>query len=331
MRVIGILILGIIFLFNPGWAMGKDVSGETALLKQALAQLKSTEQTMNLDNDLWRFKNKTKEEEVRQLQAKLQRLKGQGEAFNQSSDNIEEIKPGQQKQIDHLKEILIDLDHRIQKVNENIQFAKQSLDEENQEYQKSLSRLKEVKKQVEPPVESSDQKEKLHRQKERLRLMKMIDHSQERQESLHTAILNLQKKSPVVFGEEMIAHQKFLKEQIQALESQIAAYPPKGVSLPKGSANQWNSKDLSQMEDQLKFLEENYGALKLLVEQMSQKTKGLKVPVTQSIEEKKLETSLKDLNLQGTQLKVELDGLRAQMVHLDKLKTHLEKNLSLAR
>jgi hypothetical protein len=127
-------------------------------------------------------------------------------------------------------------------------------------------------------------------------LMKMIYDSQQRQVTLHEAILKFQKTAVV----------------------------PTTPSANQGVANRWDETQLRQMKLELKNLEKNYLQLKNLMAQISKKTKADRMTVSQHIEEEKLQSSVDDLNHQGVGLKNDLDDLRSQMIDLDKRKSHLE-------
>ena len=125
-------------------------------------------------------------------------------------------------------------------------------------------------------------------------------------------------------GARALAHQERLKKQIKDLEDEIAAFPPEKPLASFGSANQWDDKELRQLESQLKVLEKNYGQLKDLVARMSKKIQSPAMVINQRTEGGKLKKSIDDLNLQGMGLKADLDDLRSQMVELDKRKSQLE-------
>ena len=64
--------------------------------------------------------------------------------------------------------------------------------------------------------------------------------------------------------------------------------------------------------------------IKGLMEKMSKKAQASRMTVSQHIEGEKLQNSMEDLNRQGTVLRAQLDGLRTQMIDLDKRKSRLE-------
>jgi hypothetical protein len=163
-----------------------------------------------------------------------------------------------------------------------------------------------------------------HRQKEKLRLMKMIYESQQRQESMHKSILEFQKDTPLLPAASALAHQQLLKEQIKDLEDQMNTYPPEKAPADSGFANQWDDTQLRQLESELKSLEKNYSQLKDLMEQMNKKAQSARMTVSQRIEEGKLQGSIDDFDHQKVGLMAELDELRSQMIDLDKRKSRLE-------
>jgi chromosome segregation ATPase len=125
-------------------------------------------------------------------------------------------------------------------------------------------------------------------------------------------------------GVRALAHQELLKKQVKDLEDEIAAFPPEKPLASFGFTNQWDDKQLRQLESQLKVLEKNYGQLKDLVARMSKKIQSPAMVINQRTEGEKLKRSIDDLNLQSMGLKADLDDLRTQMVELDKRKSQLE-------
>jgi chromosome segregation ATPase len=197
------------------------------------------------------------------------------------------------------------------------------LDQGYQEDQRLLLRLKGMQVPLPLDLRSSDDQFAAHRQKEKLKLMKMIYDSQIRQGTLHGSILQLQKSAPLMPAASALAHQQLLKAQIKDLEAQISSYPEEKLPYNLGD-NQWDDAQLLELEGELKTLEKNYSQLKILMDQMSKKAQASRMTVSQHIEEVKLQSSLDDLNHQGSVLRVDLDDLRSQMIDLDKRKSRLE-------
>lgn len=152
----------------------------------------------------------------------------------------------------------------------------------------------------------------------------MIYDSQQRQESLHGAILQLRKNLPPLPAAGALAHQQLLKEQVKDLESQRAPHSPEGLSANPGFDNQWDDAQLRVLELEIKDLEKNYVQLKGLMEKMGEKSKTTGLNASQRSEGDKLQSSMDDLKRQSAGLRADLDNLRAQMIELDKRKSSLE-------
>jgi chromosome segregation ATPase len=172
---------------------------------------------------------------------------------------LQDKNPRRGQQIARLERENFDLDNRIQKALGDIKLIQQSM--------VSGDRL----------------------QKEKLKLMKMIYDSQQRQESLHEAILR---------ATASVGHDD----------------RPTGALTMK----------VHQLELELKSLEKNYLQLKDSMEQMSKNLQAPRMTASGHIEEEKLQSSIDDLNRQGVGLRADLDDLLSQMVDLDKRKARLE-------
>jgi hypothetical protein len=138
-----------------------------------------------------------------------------------------------------------------------------------------------------------------HRQKEKLKLMKMIYDSQRRQEVLNRSIQDYEKQMPVT-----PAHSVLVR--------------------PAPSSNQLDDTQLAALEVELRKLEQNYTQLKELLGQMGPKFQKTQMTASQHAEQGQLEGNVHDLTRQEAGLKADLEDLRSQMVDLDKRKTSLE-------
>ena len=312
MRLFFFVISGMMLLPCLGLAQENNVTLDTSALQEVLSTLKQSIDKLGLDNDQLVAQDKAIKEQVLQLQMQLGHLEASGDVLNKTVARLQDNNPRRSQQISRLEEENSDLDDRIQKAEGDIKLIQQSLDTGYQEDQKLLS---------------PESLAAARLQKEKLKLMKMIYDSQQRQESMHESILEFQKNTPLP-ALSALAYQQLLKGQIKDLEAQNIAYQPEtkgGLQYaPLTAANQWDDAQLHQLELELKVLEKNYLQLKDLMEKMSQKAKAAQMTVSQHIEGEKLQSSMDDLNHQGMGLKADLDGLRAQMIELDKRKSRLE-------
>jgi chromosome segregation ATPase len=273
------VIVGMMLFIGRAWAQDDEpedtgnVTPATAALQDVLSNLKQSVEKLSLDNDQLQARDNSIKQQISQLQTQLRQLEAQADLLNKDTDRLKDNNPRRAQQIARLEEKNSELDDRIQKTEGSIKSIQQSLDTEDQQL---------------PKMSPSAFLAAEHSQKEKLKLMKMVYDSQQRQESLHEAISEFQKNAPRVV------------------------------------ANQGDDAQLLQLESELKDLEQNYSQLKDLMEKMSRKAQSSRMTISQHIEGEKLQSSIDDLNRQGVGLKVDLDDLRSQMVDLDKRKSYLE-------
>ena len=321
LRILFVVILGVMFFPFRSMAQEDYVGTATTALQDVLSHLKQSVQKLSLDNDQLAARDDTMKQQVLQLQAQLGRLESQGDFLNKAVVQLQDKNPRQSQQITRLEKENFDLDNNAEKTQAGIKVMQQSLEagyQENQKLNLQLSRMTNGLSQDLSPESPTAAR----RQKEKLKLMKMIYDSQQRQEMLHKAIQGFQKDTPLMPAANALARQQFLKQQVKDLEVQVAAYPSDKPSTNSGLADQ--TVQLRQLESALKSLEKNYLQLKDLMEQMSKKAKASQMTVSQHIEEEKLRGNIDDLNRQGAGLRGDLDNLRSQMVNLDKRKSRLE-------
>jgi len=166
MRLFFAVILGMMFFSGRGLAQEDNVMTASSNLHRELAALQQSFIKLAADNDQWVARDNAVKQQILQLQAQLGRLEAQGDRLNKAAARLQDKNPRRAKQIARLEEENSDLDNRIQKAEGDITLIQQSLE--------TQARL----------------------QKEKLKLMKMIYDSQQRQEALHQAILKLQKHTP---------------------------------------------------------------------------------------------------------------------------------------
>jgi chromosome segregation ATPase len=309
-RLLMAVILGMMPLAGRVWAQEEgDISPATTALEDVLSNLKQSVEKLSLDNDQLEARDNAVKQQILDLQKQLNQLEAQADLLNKEIDRLKDNNPRRAQQISRLEEKNSQLDDSAQKTESDIKLIQQSLDAENQQDHQLPS----------PRSLAVD-----HDQKERLKLMKMIYDSQQRQESLHQAISEFQKNTPLQPAASALEHQQFLNEQIKDLEAQLAAYPPQGIPADRGISGQGDDAQLRQLEVELKALEQNYLQLKDLMGQMDKKAQSVQMTVSDRIEKQKIQGSMDDLKRQGVALKIDLDDLRSQMVDLDKRKSSLE-------
>jgi DNA repair exonuclease SbcCD ATPase subunit len=259
-----------IFFAGYGLAQDGDVVGSVSSLQQGLSNLKQSVEKMGLSNAKLAMRDNDMKQQIIQLEMQLGRLQDQGHSLDKAVEVLRQENPRRTRQVERLEAQNDELVDRIHKAQAGIKSGREALGEGSE-----LSHSAE------------------DRQKEKLKLMKMIYESQQRQVSLHANIQEIQKSTPL---------------------------PPPTAA----HAIQWDNSQLQQLQLELNFLERNYAQLKDLIQQMERKNRNTRAAVGEHVEEQKLQAAVDDLKRQGVKLMLDLSDLRSQMVDLDKRKTQLE-------
>ena len=308
-----------------------NMMSTTSALQDVLSNLKESVEKLNIDNARLADRDNAIKEHIGQLQKELADLESQSDLLIKSTIKLQDENPRLTKEINRLNLENFNLDNQTEKIQSGIKSLQGALNDGYQEDQELLLQLNRAQTAPLPvvprPHESADDASREHRLKEKLRLMKMIYESQQRQGVLHKSILELQKSIPILPAASALAHQELLKEQIKDLQNQIASLPQESLATSFGMDSQWDMKQTQQLDKELKILEENYSQLKELMGKINLKAQNIQMTVTQHIEEEKLQKSLSALKGQGVGLKAQLDELRSQMVDLDKRKSRIEEML----
>ncbi len=329
LRDLFVIVLGMMFLTCLGYAQEDNETTAVSSLQAVLSTLQQSVQKLSLDNDQLAAQDNYIKQQVLELQMQLRGLEAQGDVLNKTVARLQEKNARRTQQAAQLEKENSDLDNRIPKAESGIQMLQRSLDAGYREDQKLLLQLKGMTNvtPLSAQAQSAESQAVQRNQNEKLKLMKMIEDSRQRQEALHGSILEFQKNTALLPAVNALAHQRFLKNQIEDLEVQIAAYPPERLSGNFEFADRWDGVQISELESELKVLEKNYSQLKDLLGQMNKKIQKARMTASQHVEEEKLKSSIDDLNRQGKGLRADLDNLRSQMIDLDKRKSHLEMTI----
>jgi hypothetical protein len=145
MQLFFAVIFGMMYFPGYGVAQEENVNTAASSLEEVLVTLKQSVVKLNLVNDQWTARDNAMKAKVLQLQMQLGRLETQGDLFKKTAAQLRIKNPRRANQIARLEQENSDLDNRIH----------------SPEFQSEVSR-----------------------QKERLKLIKMIEDSQQRQETL---------------------------------------------------------------------------------------------------------------------------------------------------
>lgn len=297
----------------------------TANLQSVLATLKQSVDKLSLDNEQLAARDSEIKRQIAEMQLQLGKLQAQGDGLSKAANQFQGSNPRLAQQVTRLEEENYELDNRTQKTQAAIQLVRQSLEAGYGQEKKLLLQIKGDSHSLPAPLPEAADTERL--QKEKLRLMKMIYETQQREASLHASIMETQRTSPLLPAASALAHQQLIKEQIKDLEAQLAAYPPDVLPGSSPDFHSWDNQRMQKLELELKTLERNYVQLKDLLGAMNKKASKNTTTVEEQMEAEKLQGNINDLNRQGKRLKDDLDLLRSQMIELDKRKSHLESML----
>ncbi len=289
MRTLILALLMLALGTSLGPAQEDYIGPATSALQDVLSNLQQSVQRLSADNAQLNSRDNDMKAQIAPLQQQLKALQDQGEALHQNSGQLPAKNPGRTQQIDRLEKENEDLDDRIQSAQEQLKTMDQSLRDAGQEHEQLLMKWQNIAGAPAPAL-SVDQQTAGRWQKEKLRLMKMIYDSQQRQVLLHQAI------------------RRFSRNRPPALYPQLSE----------------ETLQVRRMEMQLKTLENNYLKLKDLMGQVAQRSGGRGISVDERVQEGKLQGHIQKLQRQGQALRVDLDELRSQMVDLDKRKSRLE-------
>jgi len=318
-----IVLLISFFLSTCAWAQEDNLMNATSALQDVLSTLKDSVDKLNVNNSKLAAKDNYIRNQISLLQVKLAKLSQDGAVLNKAEEPLRQNNDRFSKQINELESEIFGVDNETQKDEGEIRLAQQSMDAGYHEDEKLLLQLKKMApvlggQAVPSPIDD----EALKMQKEKLKIIKMIYESRERQAAIHQSILDFQKNSPQLPAVSDMAQQAVLKSQINALQTEIAAYPP---VLPASVNANWDDDQLEQLEGELNVLERDYHQLKELMAQMNQRVQSNKLSSGEEAEAQQLRHHIENLDNESQGLRADLDDLRSQMVDLDKRKSHLEE------
>ncbi len=327
MRLLAVMSISLL-LVSSSWAQEeRNIVSATSALQDVLSTLKDSVDKLSVDNDQLAARDKSMKQQMAQLQMRLGSLRQEGDRLNQAAGKFQNSNPRRARQITELEGESFDWDNRIKKAQDSIALIQQSLDEKYKQDQALLLQLKDLTGATlpaAPQAPSLESQTALQVQLEKLKLMKMIADSQDRQAALQQSILDYQ-KSKSMLPQAAAINQQLVQDQINALQAQAAALPTPSIPVKLGSANQGDGLQAKELQLELKVLAKNYGQLKDLINQMDKKAGITKMSAEQHAQEEKLQGSLENLNHQSAGLRAQLDDLRSQMIDLDKRKTSLEE------
>ena len=290
---------------------GKGLSG----LKDSADQLSAGNRALTAQNNALKLR-------LNQALLKLQQSIEENKSLTRASLKLQDGHPVRAKQIAQLEREAFEADAKMDRLAQEIKVDKDAIERAQADEQQLTKRLSEFgvnQAPTAPPVPDH--------QKEKLRLLKMVYESKQRQEDVHRQIWEVQKHAPLAaVAVDTSGRKAILSGQIKELQAEIEQLNKAARQVPP-TQSAWEQDQMRQLEIQVKDLQKNSDELENLVGRMQQKTQKIALVPDEQAQQNKLRSSLSDLQRESEQMKKELGGLREQMVELDKRKTYLDSVL----
>lgn len=292
-------------------------SSVLADLKTSADELSKGNKTLNEDNAALKAK-------LDQLQQRMQKLQEEHNSLMDASAKLQEENPALSRKIAKLEEDRHMLKAKLSNLEEQQKAAENTIAQAKEDAQKLVQEMEELGTRAFP----ADMPENIPDgpDKEKLRLLKMIDDSKAKQAYLHRQIANLQQNKQISSivtvqvpkdKDSLVNQSRQLQEEVEQLNKMAGKAPDDEV----------DEAQLQKLRKQMDELQKNHDELESLVGQMQQKVEKSELTTDQRTEQTRLKTSLEDINNEARRLKADLNDLRRQMVDLDKRKTYLDAQL----
>jgi chromosome segregation ATPase len=319
-RIFYLSSLGLLFC-GPLLAQTNTVAWATDQLGNSLTMLKASVDKLSAGNIELAQKVGSMKARLTHMQARLQQLADQNNELTKASLRLQEPDPAQARRISELEGEIFSLDGKLEQTAEGIRRDQRELDRASQEEIPLTQRLNElgidentIIAPVAVPLPPSNAKEKL-------RLLKMIDDSKQRQTELYDQLaranVTLEAVSSISAKDRLIREIRVEQDAIDRL-SELASAPPPAPQETLDPAQ------MAKLEEEVKQLQKNYDELEGLVVQMRQKAQKTTMSAAEKREQGKLRDNLEGLRAETKKLDADLSRLRRDMVQLDKRKTKLE-------
>ena len=290
-------------------------------LGTSLTSLKNSADKLSVGNGALTAKNDDLKKHLNKLQTQFQKLADENNVLTKSAQKLQDIKPVRAQQIAELEKSIFELDEKMDKWTEEIKTSKAALVRSQAEDLLLTKKLGEIIPVVpvpapKPVVVDTD------RRKEKLRILKMVYQSKERQEDLYSQVNQLEKQQPVIVAGATAEDKQALLDQIKRVQDEIDQLTK--ASQPALSAQNWSQEQMAQLDKEVKDLQKNRDELEDLLGRMQQKAQKVTATQDQRNEQVRLRASLEDLNKQGESLRANFKSLSRTMVELNKRKAFLE-------
>lgn len=272
-------------------AVSMTAAGEH--LGQSLSELKESVTRLSAGNQALIAANARLKTRLNAVRLRLQDLTVQEDQMSAQAAKLKLVDGPRAKRMAQMEKELFDLDAKLERLAADSRAAQETMGRDQKQDEELTGRLSQMGVRLEEPsvtVPNADRS----RQKEKLKLLKMIYDSKQAQQKLDQRILEARKMLPA-------------------------------ASLPAAApVGDWDENELRRLEAQVAQLQKNYGQWQELARKMQERARKAPAGPQEKGERDKLRSSLEGLTKENKSLKADLRGLRRRMVELDKRKSYLE-------
>lgn len=319
------IFLIIAILFVPADARAQSYG--TDQLTRILTDLKNSADRLSGGNAALLNRNDGERSQLGLLQARLKQLADENGVLTAASLKLQESNPSRARKLAQLEKELSEVSSGLQGLQEQVRTDRASIERNKTENARLAGQIAALGMSLPAPapVPAAPVDMGSGHAKEKLRLLKMIYESKQKQEGLYLQISDAGQRKPVaVVTVETARDKEHLLDEVRRLQAEISGLNAMAAQ-PAPTAQQgfWSPDQLRQLQAQVKTLQKNSDQMEDLLGRMQQK--ALKTaPKDRRGAPNRLGRSLEDLQREGQVLKQDLQDLREEMVELDKRKTYLE-------
>ena len=291
-----------------------DAAGEH--LGQSLSDLKTSVTRLSAGNQTLANTNARLKTRLEALRLRLRDLGVQEDQMSKEAAKLKMVDGPRAKRIAQLEKELFGLNEKLEHIATDSQDVRESMARSMKQDEELAGRLDQMGVHVEVKTLAVPNADRL-RQKERLKILKMIYDSKQAKQKLEQRIFDVRKALPAA----ALAQDR--KEQLSK-EISMARQEVLRLNVSANGPGKLDEHELRQLEAQVGQLQKNYDQWQGLAQKMQQRAQKAPLSPQERSERNKLRSSLDGLLQEGNVLKADLRGLRQQMVELDKRKSYLE-------
>ena len=297
-----VLAVGVCACSFAGVADMVSVAAVGEQLGQSLGELKNSVVRLDAGNQAMAAANARLKSRLDALRLRLRDLTAQEDQMKQGADKLKFVREPYSKRIAQQEKELFDINAKLETLAvdaKNIREAMDRFEKEDGEMTVKLSHMG-IRVNDETTFTSPDPS----KQKEKLKILKMVYDSKMAQEGLSSRIFEARKNLP-----------------------QGRPVAPAPVAAPAVPAQDPQEGELRLLEVQVSQLQRNYEQWQALAQKMNERVRKTALSPQEKSENNKLRSTLEGCSREEKGLKSDIRALRRQMVDLDKRKSYLEANL----